>query len=607
MQYAKEIALKNVYVQNTQLSNVITQKLLKWNSFPLINFEPNKIDIYFGVFLFQIIKFSQNTQLQTQFKDIMNKIQFERDNKQHFYAELCRKITKKITLSPFPDSIDFQILDESIQESLEFEMCGPQFWQSKSYQSTKLQSKEPVQFKILFYQNANDNNLKQLLIFSTNKSLFRMQSFPVVSQSTQPNLVRFTQVNVAGQQNQGIQITNQNPTQIFVPQQWTQQQSQQYPQPQFNNMVTTSQYNNYAVSQNHQEFRPNILNQNNPNNFKVPNGLQMGVSIQGNNQNQNNNNFVPNFPSQRTEYQQQYKQNNLVNQPKCFNDQVDIFTTECIAKKEEDVTNMKPQYGVRILTKQISKAADKSFCQICYENYDLHSDEAIKTPCCNMMAHMGCMLNTLNENAKQNMNLETIKCYLCQKSLKEYQEFLRRNISKQLIFEIKIKEVLAKVSSKCCKCNSPIQASSEYKQLQIQCLKCNTLLCRHCYQEYHGENQAQCPNLLKEILKAIDGMPVLVCPFCGLMQTKDEKCNHVKCHGCQQDLCSACSVDRAPILSHGNHYHRVGCPDYQPWMQNGKVMTQPDFDRRKCQRCQETGQGCQYPISLEEYKKLKQF
>ena len=72
------------------------------------------------------------------------------------------------------------------------------------------------------------------------------------------------------------------------------------------------------------------------------------------------------------------------------------------------------------------------------------------------------------------------------------------------------------------------------------------------------------------------------------MQTKDDKCNHVTCYGCKIDLCSACSVERFPILQHGNHYHRVGCPDYAPLIKNGKVVTEPEFLRRDCIRCKET-------------------
>ncbi|CAK68194.1 unnamed protein product (macronuclear) [Paramecium tetraurelia] len=608
MQYTKENALKNVNIQNPLTKNSLAQKLLQWNSLPLINFEPTKLDIYFGVFLHQIIKSSQNLQLKILYQDIMNKIQFEINNKQHLYAELCRKITNKDTLYPFPDQFDFKTFDQSIQESLEIEICNLQFWQNKLYQSTKLQSKEPLQFKILFYQFSIDNNVKQLLIFSTNKNFQpRLQSFPIVSQFYYPNTTRATYINPGEQSNQNdIRQTNQYTNNISFKQQILPKGFFPLPQQTFNQ----SKFNSCASAKGPQEFQFNNPNQINPNfQFPTPNGFQTSAQIQGDNRNQQNNNFVSQYPYQRTEYQQQNIQFNLANQQSSANDDTDVFRTEQIATKESVVTNPKPQNEGRILTKMIQKEGEKSECSVCYENYYQKPDEAIMTPCCNKMAHKPCMLNMLNDNAKQQMNLETIRCYLCEKLLKEYQEFLRSNIPKQLIFNIKLREVLAKVTSKCCKCNSPIQASTEYKQVQIQCLKCNTILCRYCYQEYHGENQANqsCPNLLKEILKAIDGMPVLVCPFCGTMQTKDEKCNHVKCHVCQKDLCSACSVDRSPIMDHGNHYHRVGCPDYQPWIQNGKVMTEPKLEKRSCQKCRETGQACQFPISLEEYKQLKQF
>lgn len=59
------------------------------------------------------------------------------------------------------------------------------------------------------------------------------------------------------------------------------------------------------------------------------------------------------------------------------------------------------------------------------------------------------------------------------------------------------------------------------------------------------------------------GIKIIVCPFCNLIQTKDNNCNHVKCYSCKKDLCSECSVDRFPIEIHGNHYHREGCSDYR--------------------------------------------
>lgn len=93
-------------------------------------------------------------------------------------------------------------------------------------------------------------------------------------------------------------------------------------------------------------------------------------------------------------------------------------------------------------------------------------------------------------------------------------------------------------------------------------------------------------------------MPTLVCPFCQLFQTKDDNCNHVNCSGCKRDLCSACSVDRIPILAHGNHYHREGCPDYKPWEVKGKIIKDKEFNERKCSKCKETKKACEYPMSL---------
>lgn len=67
----------------------------------------------------------------------------------------------------------------------------------------------------------------------------------------------------------------------------------------------------------------------------------------------------------------------------------------------------------------------------------------------------------------------------------------------------------------------------------------------------------------------------------------------MKCFSCKKELCAACSVDRIPILAHGNHYHREGCPDYKPWEdKKGKIIKKVEFDPKKCQRCKETNNPC---------------
>lgn len=72
----------------------------------------------------------------------------------------------------------------------------------------------------------------------------------------------------------------------------------------------------------------------------------------------------------------------------------------------------------------------------------------------------------------------------------------------------------------------------------------------------------------------------MICPFCNLLFTKNEKCDHVTCEGCKYDLCSFCSVDRRPILTHGNHFHRYGCAHFS---------APNNFDRskteEKCRTC----------------------
>ena len=59
-----------------------------------------------------------------------------------------------------------------------------------------------------------------------------------------------------------------------------------------------------------------------------------------------------------------------------------------------------------------------------------------------------------------------------------------------------------------------------------------------------------------------------MCPYCGDIQGKDEGCDHVQCKTCKKDYCFMCSAKRAPILEHGNHYHRKKCKHYSPYEEN---------------------------------------
>ncbi len=56
----------------------------------------------------------------------------------------------------------------------------------------------------------------------------------------------------------------------------------------------------------------------------------------------------------------------------------------------------------------------------------------------------------------------------------------------------------------------------------------------------------------------------MICPDCIVPFVKDHRCDHVTCNWCQLQLCFDCSVNRSPVLNHGNHYHREGCRDYKP-------------------------------------------
>ncbi|CAK68519.1 unnamed protein product (macronuclear) [Paramecium tetraurelia] len=292
-------------------------------------------------------------------------------------------------------------------------------------------------------------------------------------------------------------------------------------------------------------------------------------------------------------------------------EEIDVLSTQQINQLSQIKKDNEVPIQSRIQTNCQLKRQESEECQICTMNYQQDSNEALKTPCCFRIVHADCYKQSLQQKAIQHMNFDLITCYSCMQSLKGYNEFLKTNISISLYGEIVKRKLLAEIPLKCCKCQLPIKASKEIlsKQVKLECLQCNTMLCSLCRQEYHGENQynQSCPSLLIDIQKAFLNMPILVCPFCLLLQTKDDRCNHVKCFSCQKELCSACSVDRIPILAHGNHYHREGCPDYKQWELNDKVVKKKEFDKKKCQRCQESGKPCEYPMSLQEYKKQIQF
>lgn len=50
------------------------------------------------------------------------------------------------------------------------------------------------------------------------------------------------------------------------------------------------------------------------------------------------------------------------------------------------------------------------------------------------------------------MNLEKLTCYSCLLSLKDHQEFIKKNIEIPLLCEIIGKKVLADIPMRCCKC-----------------------------------------------------------------------------------------------------------------------------------------------------------
>ncbi|CAD8126360.1 unnamed protein product [Paramecium sonneborni] len=721
MIYSKEEFLNYIDKNQIIFPEYLKEKLLKWNSLPILNFITTEIEASFGSFFCQIIQLSQIQIVRDRFSEFLNKkfsdLTLDRS------MELCKFIFQKESLQSFPQSNEFKAIGDHFFESFIYEknqpLKKPSFYKCLNGKEVNDLNEQDIKYRIVLYQtelNSNQGNL----FFSTNNDMTQLKQqilgFYPIYQTPPKNQIKF-QTNVSPyrqEQNQiNIQLQNVNKLQTsaiaFNNKQLQDQPRNLNPQKeQQEGFIKTSnqQNSNYNdpqnISNNYQGINQNFQQNNYFNNQN--NHAQQGCSSFQNNMNQfsNNQNIInrnnqfsqqqqfqqfqqtkiqqpqlqqqqqfqqsqqtklqqpqlqqqqqyqqqqqTKFQQAQLQQQQQYQQqqqqqqqpksvkllsqqnnsNNLqyfqknssnsypthyidINQleMKQKSADEDIFTTQSINSLHEN----KPQeVKSRLITYNHNNQQTNQECQICCTVYNINSDQAIITPCCSKLLHKECVQQNLHNKVQQNMVFKNIKCFQCDKSLDDNYNFIKQNIPRQLFDEIVKKQVLANIPLKCFSCSLPIDVGQDilYKQTQIECKRCQKKLCSLCRQEYHGQNEQnqQCPSLSREIQKAMKGLPVLVCPFCNLMQTKDDNCNHVRCFGCNKDLCSACSVDRAPIIAHGNHYHRIGCSDYQPWMFKGQQINKEEFDRKKCERCKESQKACQYPISLEEYKKQRNF
>ncbi|CAD8125855.1 unnamed protein product [Paramecium sonneborni] len=658
MIHSKQEVLEFICKNQIYFPPHLQSKLLLWNCFPIVNFNISQIEMSFGSFFYQIIQLSQIQEVKNQFCNVLRHKLI--DLQSESLICLCRFIFQKESLSVFPQSNEFKAISIVLQESFVYEKhsSNKNFSCYKSLNGNMVQdlNEQDIKYRILLYLGDEKDGSRPYLIFSSNNNIPYLQQCNLIPNKLNQQYLSSPQVQ--------FNCEIQNFEKVQLKQSTSQSQNNENQQQTIQNIVPNSQ-NCFQQYQKLGSFGQNFVNHNNinqNNNFTNPqkNNWQIVKDFANhqkmlNNGSQNSNNAfnIGNSTAQQQQQQIQYqtqqkqppqqewhsqqktssqmsfqkqlktdyssectdinqfqKQNSFslaytsITQP--VSDE-DVFSTQHIINETQEETKNR-----RIITfVNKSTQQDNQECEVCADCYNPNSSQAILTPCCQKKLHAQCVQVNLFQKAKDNANFQNIKCYSCEKSLESYQDFIKSNIAKQHFIEIVKKQVLANIPLKCFNCSLAIEADQQIlsKQDMIECQRCKKKLCSLCRQEYHGKNQQnqQCPSLSKEIQKAIQGMPILVCPFCNLMQTKDEKCNHVSCFGCQKDLCSACSADRIPIKSHGNHYHRKGCENYKPWEQKGKIITKEEYEPNKCENCKLSKKPCKYPISLQEYKNLKQF
>ncbi|KRX01678.1 hypothetical protein PPERSA_01548 [Pseudocohnilembus persalinus] len=169
----------------------------------------------------------------------------------------------------------------------------------------------------------------------------------------------------------------------------------------------------------------------------------------------------------------------------------------------------------------------------------------------------------------------------------------KQNIHKQInqILEKLQKQLWSNVLFKCPGCENQISVSNKIKN--VTCVNCGKTYCAKCLQPQHQNNCNEIDKIqvvinsqppiddfdaifnkiinkdqinerdIEECLEQCQKWRYCCKNGCGTFFTKDKGCNHIKCQSCQTDQCFVCSAPRQQILSHGNHYHRLDCPDSQ--------------------------------------------
>ncbi len=214
----------------------------------------------------------------------------------------------------------------------------------------------------------------------------------------------------------------------------------------------------------------------------------------------------------------------------------------------------------------------------------------IRLPCCKL----NICINCLQRNVSVNKNTS---CPNCKNSLPSH--IIEKHIPQSTLEQITYNNVIQfNCPSKHCKEILTI-IPADYNELSfVECHRCKLKVCIYCKDALHTNEMILCPKLRKDLSEIIGTMrDGIVCPVCRNFFDKFEiDCDIVECKNCMTSLCFKCACLMDPVIGHGNHFHRNGCPHYRKNPKDTKI-----YNPEKCKRCFVERYPCQTPESFEEY------
>ena len=220
-------------------------------------------------------------------------------------------------------------------------------------------------------------------------------------------------------------------------------------------------------------------------------------------------------------------------------------------------------------------------CSICQNFFDSRKD--MLTLNCEHFFCLQCLKS--HAIARIDQGFTNIACPTCNQEIDYFQvENLLPDKHLRLLNKMLIQKELK--LSRCPRCGFEFQAENRC----VTCV-CSYCFCTECSEQAHSGpcNQAQTLALIAHLEST--GEMVAQCPGCKTYHTKDGNCEHVQCSRCRLNFCFLCSAPRAPILAHGNHYHRLQCRLYTMFV--GLDSVKPE-----CPECQKLSRICSRPVNL---------